>query len=75
MKNLFKMPFKDSQPYFEPLLAAAIAGITSHKLDGGLAKPLLLAFIGGAVGWLGKLAISSLFYYLKKKLSKNADKK
>ncbi len=50
--------------FFSPLLGAAIAATTSTK---GVVISLSLAFIGGAIGWLGKLAVKTLFVYVKNK--------
>ena len=58
------MPHSKLPDFFSPLLGAVIATATSTK---GIIISLSLAFLGGAIGWIGKLLIKTLYFYLKKK--------
>lgn len=56
------MPTSKLPDFFSPLLGAAIATAASPK---GIAISLGLAFIGGAVGWLGKILMKHYFIKFK----------
>ena len=60
---------KHESGFFEPLLAAFIAGATSYSSNQEIYKALGLALIGGALGWLGKVLMKSLFFYIKGKIT------
>ena len=63
------MFFKSQAGLFEPVFAAIIAGVTSYSSSGEVYKALGLALIGGGLGWLGKIIVQSIFYWVKKKIT------
>ncbi len=64
------MPFKQSD-FFISVLGGVTAVITSNKVE-NVITPLIFAFVGGAISWLGKTLIKWIFISVKEKIiSKN----